>query len=485
MSRLRAFGLGVVLAFSPCAASVAEVVTDPFPDKIPHGPVRIELQPLAAGLVAPTAALPAGDGSGRLFIVDQTGKVLLHKSGAVQPTPFLDLSSRLVSLSPGYDERGFLGMAFDPGFSDPASPGFRRIFTYTSEPDTSGTPDFLQPIGTGNQTVNHHSVVASWRVDPANPDLVDPASRQELMRFQQPQSNHNGGYLAFGPDNLLYIATGDGGGANDNNPNGHEQTVGNGQTTSTVLGKILRIDPNGTNSANGKYGIPAGNPFAGGAGGLPEIYAHGFRNPFRFSFDGDELLVADVGQNRVEELNRVTVGGNYGWHFKEGSFKFNTDGTIDDDLTGLPAGLIDPILEYDHDEGISIIGGFVYRGSALPELDGKYVFGDFSTSFGQPRGRLFYADLDTGEINEFIIGDDDRMLGIFVKGMGIDESGEIYVIGSSVLGPAGTGGVVLKLVPVPEPASALLALGAAGLLALRRPRGRRCRRRCAADARGL
>jgi glucose/arabinose dehydrogenase len=414
--------------------------TNPIPAVIPHGPVRVELRPIATGLVSPILVTFAPDTSGRIFVVEQTGQVWIYKNGVRTEVPFLDVASRMVALSPGYDERGLLGLAFDPGFANPESPGFRRIFTYSSEP-VSGVADLVDQYATN---LNHHGVVASWRVSADNADLVDPASRVELLRVDEPQSNHNGGTVAFGPDGFLYLGLGDGGGANDNNANGHNPTIGNGQDPTIALGKMLRIDVNGTNSANGKYGIPPTNPFAE-AGGVREIYALGFRNPYRFSFDGNDLLVADVGQNRVEELDRVELGKNYGWRYKEGTFKFNTDGTISNDLTGVPPGLTDPIMQYDHDEGISITGGYVYRGTQIPELVGKYVFGDFSKSFTNPTGRLFYADLATGEIREFILGIHDQPLGLFVKGMGIDADGEIYVLGTTILGPSGTSGVVLKL----------------------------------------
>ena len=438
--------IGVLSVFSREACAQFDP-NNPIPAVIPHGPLRVDLRPVVRELVSPITLLSPDDGTKRQFIVEQIGQVLVRKNGVLLATPFLDVSARLVTLNPRYDERGLLGMAFDPGFGDPTSPGHQRIFTYTSEP-VAGTAEFPDPYAT---TLNHHSVLASWRVSAADPDVIDPSSRQEILRIDQPQSNHNGGTIAFGPDGLLYIGLGDGGGANDNNPNGHNPTIGNGQDTTIALGKMLRIDVNGTNSANGKYGIPPTNPFVAG-GGLPEIYAFGFRNPFRFSFDGNDLLVADVGQNKIEELDRVEVGKNYGWRLKEGTFKFNTDGTISDDLTGLPPGLADPILQYDHDEGISICGGFVYRGDRIPELKGKYVFGDFSRSFSTPSGRLFYADLATAEIREFILGTEDAPLDFFVKGMGIDADGEIYVLASKVLGPSAAEsgerrGVALKLVP--------------------------------------
>ena len=418
---------------------------DPIAAPIQAG-LRVELEEVATRLVAPNLLISANDGTNRQYVVDQPGQIWIIENGTLLPTPFLDVSARLVVLNPAYDERGLLGLAFDPGFQDPQSPGYRRIFTYTSEP-VSGTADLTDPYAA---TIDHHSVIASWRVDANNPNRIDPASREEILRIEQPQGNHNGGMLAFGPGGLLYIALGDGGGSNDNNPNGHNPTIGNGQDPDIALGKILRINVNGTNSANGKYGIPANNPFADG-GGVEEIFALGFRNPYRFSFNGSELLVADVGQNNIEEIDRVELGKNYGWRRKEGSFKFNPlDGSISEDQSGLPPNLVDPIAEYDHTEGRTIIGGYVYGGNEMLALKGKYIFGDFSRGFDNPAGRLLYLDFADAVIRELTIGRETRELGIFVKGMGQDQSGEVYVLGSTALGPSGDTGVVYKLVPVPS-----------------------------------
>jgi glucose/arabinose dehydrogenase len=472
----------LVGSFTVLALASSAVAIGPIAGSIPKGPAAIELAPVASGLVAPGTLLSFPDGSGRRVIVDQPGTIRIMQGNSLLATPMLDIRSssstpRVVPLSASYDERGLLGFTFDPGFANPASPGYRRVFTYASEV-TAGTSDYPQVGG----TPNHQSSVASWRVSASDPNVIDPTSRVELLRFDEPQSNHNGGDLAFGPDGMLYISTGDGGNANDVGT-GHNTVTGNAQDTTTPLGKILRIDVNGSNSANGKYGIPASNPFSSGAGGLKEIYAHGFRNPYRFSFDGSDLYVADVGQNNVEEIDRVVAGGNYGWRFKEGSFYFdpaNPNTLSSTPIAGvtpspLPS-VIDPIAQYDHDDGaanvrISIIGGFVYRGTALPGLNGKYIFGDFSSAFNTANGGLYYADLTTGEIRQLILGSTDRALGLYVKGIGIDESGELYLLGSSLLGPSGTTGVVLKLVAVPEPTSIALFGGTALLLRRRVRRG--------------
>ena len=300
--------------------------------------------------------------------------------------------------------------------------------------------------------MNHQSLIREWQLDPVS-GRVNPNSSRVLLRIDEPQFNHNAGHITFGPDGYLYIALGDGGGANDTSA-GHG-AAGNGQNIHTVLGKILRIDPINPAqtpaspdavSANGAYRVPLDNPFVG-ADGLDEIYAYGLRNPYRFSFDthSGALIVADVGQRLIEEINIVNKGGNYGWNLKEGSFKFDPDGVE----LGLPLddpALIDPVAEYDHDDGISVIGGYTYYGSEVPELWGRYIFGDFSRAFRTPSGRLFVADLFTGKIEELLVGEAGSPLGLFVKGIGQGRDGEVYVLASTALGPYGDTGVVLKIV---------------------------------------
>jgi glucose/arabinose dehydrogenase len=427
---------------------------------IVKGPVRIELQSIASGLAAPVDFVSANDGTGRLFIVDQTGQILVLKNGQVLGTPFLDVSSRLVTLMPNYDERGLLGLAFHPGFGDPNSPGFRKLYTYTSEP-VSGAADFTVP---NSNAFDHQSVIAEWQVSAGNPDVVDTATRREVMRIDEPQFNHNGGQLVFRPsDHYLYISLGDGGAANDVG-DGHNPATGNGQDITTVLGKLLRIDPlapaaepgsGDPVSANGKYRIPASNPFV--ATTIPpnrvaEIFAFGFRNPFRFGFDPvtDKLIVGDVGQDHIEEIDVVEPGKNYGWHRKEGTFLFDpATGNATTDPSPDPA-LTDPVGEYSHSDGIAVLGGYLYRGSGVSALTGKYVFGDLSNGFTAPKGRLFYMDdLTTGIIRELRLGNDERALGLFVKGFGRDDNGEIYLVGGTNIGPSGTSGQVLKIVPAP------------------------------------
>lgn len=436
----------------------------PIAKRIMPSPVRIELQTIASGLGAPVLVVPDPVQSGRLHIIDQVGLIRVIDDGQLLAEPFLDLTSLVVPVRVNYDERGFLGLAFHPGYSDPNGPGFRRFYTYTSEP-LAGPADFTVELPAG-ATMNHQSVIREWQWDGISV-RIDPNSSRELLRIDQPQSNHNAGHMEFGPDGYLYIALGDGGGANDT-PAGHG-TMGNGQSIDTILGSIVRIDPldptltpdsNDPASVNGAYRVPADNPFVG-VDGIDEIFAYGFRNPYRFSFDARSgtLIVADVGQNSVEEINIVHKGCNYGWNLKEGTFEFNpTTGTV-----GLPLddpNLTDPVVQYDHDDGLSVIGGYLYYGTAVPELWGRYICGDFSRQFSVPEGRLFVADLLTGEIQELLIGPAGDPLGLFVKGFGRDHEGEIYLVASTALGPAGETGVVLKIVPEPNSVGVELPMAA-------------------------
>lgn len=429
--------LPAYLASLGSLAAQVQTIDDPFPERIAKSGVVVELRAVAEGLVSPVLLLADGE---RLLVVDQVGVVRAIEGGRLVEEPWLDVRARLVTLSPKFDERGLLGLAFDPDFARAGSPGHRRIFTYTSEPVGERT-DF--PIIHGTVPPDHQSVIAAWRVS-ADGRRVEPESRREVLRFDQPQSNHNGGMIAFGPDGFLYIGTGDGGSGMDLGP-GHNPDTGNGQDKNVLLGKMLRIDVNGTDAANGKYGIPRDNPFAQG-GGAREIFAIGLRNPWRFCFDGAALLAADVGQNKIEMVHRVERGGNYGWRVKEGAFRFHPTGLIELPGPDLPPGLSDPVLQYDHSEGTSITGGYVYRGKALPALAGQYVFADFRTPEKTPTGRLFHADLATRTIREFRIGRDDRALGFLAKGFGQDASGELYVMGSLTPGIEGTAGVVMKIV---------------------------------------
>lgn len=415
------------------------IITDPIAERIPKGDQTIELRTVADGMTSPLGLATPDDGSGRMFVHDQDGRVWVVTSEGRMPAPLLDVRDRLVTLG-AYDERGLLGFAVHPDFAN--NP---RVYTYTSEP-RDGEADFANGLGEEN---NHQSVIAEWQLSETEPNQVDPASRRELLRVDQPQSNHNGGPMHFGPDGFLYVVLGDGGAANDNAP-GHVEG-GNGQDINRIWGKLLRIDPDGSNALNGHYGIPADNPFVD-ADGIDEVFAYGFRNPFAFSFDrgNGDLYLADVGQGKIEEINLVNAGENHGWNVKEGSFWFDGEGNIvSAPVREVPPGLVDPIAEYDHDDGAAVIGGHVYRGPALPGLEGRYVFGDWG-SFGAPSGRLFYLT-EANEVREFQLGTSDRPLGLWVKGFGEDAEGELYVLGSRSLGPGGMTGRLLKIVPAAGP----------------------------------
>ena len=390
-------------------------------------------------------------------MTEQTGTIRVVNNSALLTSPFLDLSTRLVTLAPGYDERGLLGVAFHPGYNDPSSPGFRKFYTYTSEP-VAGPADFTVPKTTA---FDHQSVLAEWRASAVNPDVADPASRREVLRVDEPQSNHNGGKLAFRPgEPYLYVSLGDGGAANDVG-DGHNSITGNGQDLTTVLGKILRIDPldpsvtptsSDPASANGKYRVPAGNPFSSNGTAVHEIYAYGLRNPFRFSFDGPSgrLIVGDVGQNNVEEVDFVEAGKNFGWNAREGTFLFDpNDGSVTPDPSPDPA-FTSPVLEYSHTDGDAVIGGLVYHGGGVPALTGFYVFGDLAGSddSGGGDGRLFYSDFNNGLIQQLRIGNPEHDFSQFIKGFGVDESGEVYVLGDSNIGPSGNSGAIYKIVPI-------------------------------------
>lgn len=422
------------------------------------GPL-ITLTAVATGLTAPNKGVVAPGDREHLYVVDQVGIVWKVNVAARTKVVFFDVADRLVPLGflgPNtFDERGFLGLAFHPNFTHNG-----LLYTYTSEP-VAGVPTFTSTLPAG-VAPDHQNVVAEWRM------LSDGSvgMRRELIRIDWPQFNHDGGDLAFGPDRMLYFSTGDGGNADDQGP-GHVPG-GNAQNLGVPLGKILRIDVDRRNSANGEYGIPTNNPFVRKPGALKEIFAFGFRNPFRISFDrkrGD-LYVGDVGQNDIEEVDRVVAGRNYGWNLKEGTLFFDPKGVTENGVAQrnpvpgrpIPPGLIDPIAQYDtHLEGHSVILGFVYRGDDLHDLRGNLLFGDFSRLFNFPSGphnygRLFHINADSRgrdlqRIREFHITPSNAP-NLAVLGFGEDADGEIYVLGNVSGVPFGTGGVILRFAPV-------------------------------------
>ena len=302
------------LVFSGAASAV-----DVLPS-IPKGAVSIRLRTVVSGLAAPDYAIsPPGD-STRLFVLEQKGQILVLQNGVLLPTPALNIQS-LVSppmvLTNANDERGLLGIAFHPGYNDSGSPGYRTLYTYNSQPFGTGVT-YAAPNGASQ---GYKNAINEWKISATDANVIDPLSQREIISFGKNANNHNGGTIAFGPDGYLYLGLGDGGNANDVGAS-HIEPGGNAPNLSTPLGKMLRIDPLNPSltpgsadatSANGQYRIPASNPYQG-SGQVKEIFASGLRNPYRFSFDklNGQLIVADVGQNNVEEIDRVTLGGNYG-----------------------------------------------------------------------------------------------------------------------------------------------------------------------------
>jgi glucose/arabinose dehydrogenase len=448
---------GRAASVSLAVAVAAALAAGPAAAAITRSDIVVKREVVAAGLTGPHHLTHAGDGSGRLFVVDQAGLIRIIKNGVLQPAPFLDIRDRMVTVNPGFDERGLLGLAFHPNYAQNG----RFFVRYSApRPGTAGEPCF------GSSRGCHEEILSEYRVS-ANPDAADPASERILFRIDEPQFNHNAGMVQFGPDGYLYFSLGDGGGANDglaDTPPSHGP-IGNGQNIHTALGAMLRIDVDAPPQAPLPYAIPADNPFVG-RDGLDEIYAYGMRNPFRFAFDdgpgGDgSLFLADVGQLLFEEVSIIEKGGNYGWVIKEGfscfdPFNPTVPPAMCADTGPLGEPLIDPIVDYSHAEGgISVIGGYVYRGARSPGLSGRYVFGDFSAAFNVPGGRLYHLDgsrADGFSIRELRLGRADRPYGLFLKGFGEDAAGEVYALGSIALAPVGTTGRVERLVEVVNPA---------------------------------
>jgi glucose/arabinose dehydrogenase len=352
-------------------------------------------QLVTGGLTQPVGIAHAGDGSGRLFLIERAGVIRIWDGVSLLPAPFLDVSALVDPTGP---EQGLLGLAFHPDYE---TNGFFYI-DYTRDP------------GPGLD----RTVVARYQVSAGDPDVADAGSALVLFEIEQPAQNHNGGDLHFGPDGFLYISSGDGGGSPQN-----------GQMVDTLLGKILRIDvdaapPPGPNEVCGLgaqgYGIPPGNPFPGAADGCDEIWAYGLRNPWRLSFDrltGD-LFIGDVGQNQWEEIDfeplAVMPPSNFGWDCWEGNHVFDPTGCG-------PASDYDfPILEYDHDLGCSVAGGYRYRGAAQPDMQGTYFYGDFCS------GRIWGALPGCGGVWREVELLDSA---ISITAFGEDEAGELYVLG--------------------------------------------------------
>ena len=430
-------------------SEIAPGVNDPQPSPV-GPPMSVGIQLVAEGLTSPLLVVPLNDGTGRRFIIDQVGLIrILTREGALLPEPFLDLRAKIVPLSQtAADERGVLGLAFHPQY---ATNG--RFFVYYSAPLRPGAPAGF----------NHTATFAEFRVSAA-PNRADPTSERILLQIDKPQGNHNGGTIAFGPaDGFLYISIGDGGGRDDT-PLGHVadwyevNPGGNGQdVTQNLLGNILRIDVD-----NGiPYGIPSDNPFVDEPG-LDEIWAYGFRNPYRCAFDPEPphtFLCQDAGQELWEEVSVVVRRGNYGWNVKEGTSCFNARAAFHmlescpdvDPTTGEP--LRDPVIQFANIKNtdfpglsLTVVGGNVYRGSSLPELVGRYVFGGATASLTALDGRVFVATPTSGglwPIQEVLFN--GQRLRRFVLGFGQDLGGEVYVNTRETPAAVGATGKVWRL----------------------------------------
>lgn len=398
MKNLRLLFISVITLLISC--DQAKVKSDLTPS------VSIGLQEIASGLHSPVAAAFSPDGL--MLVCEQTGQIRVVENNKLREMPFLDLSSKLVKLSGAYDERGLLGIALHPDFVNN-----KKFYVYYSAPSTEKGSD-------------HKSIIAEYKVS-SDSFLADAGSERILLTVEQPESNHNGGELKFGPDGYLYIGLGDGGGAGDKHG-----PSGNGQNLNTLLGKILRIDVNTAEN----YGIPQDNPFVGQLEVRPEIWAYGLRNPWRFSFDRktDQLFVADVGQNEFEEVNIIEKGGNYGWRTMEATHCFNPEKDCDTKDLKLP------IAEYAHAEGISITGGFVYHGEEIQEISDKYIFGDWT-------GPMFYL-AKNGETwtRGAIEWTNKPSETLKVLGFAEDNQAELYVLTNQDVGPKDNNGAVYKLV---------------------------------------
>lgn len=413
-------------------------------------PVRVALKPVADGLTSPVTMVPLP--SGEALIVDQPGFLrVLQLEGTLRPAPALVLTNRMVALRHGaFDERGLLDVALHPKF-----PRNRRIILSYSAPRRETAP------ADWDSTLR----ISEFLLPGDGATRVDPASEKILLEIDKPYANHNSGRLAFGPDGFLYIGVGDGGNAHDQ---GRRPETGNGQNLRTHLGKVLRVDVDAP-AAGKPYGIPSDNPFADGRDALPEIYAYGLRNPWGLSFDRGgtrELFAADVGQDLFEEVDILRKGGNYGWSLREGfegfSAKTPKNSPTNAPMTGARGEpLLDPILHYRHAslkkdpdaQGVSIIGGHVYRGKAIPGLVGRYVFGDWSRNWGLPQGLILVATRPADGGSRWTVEPaqvvEPADFGAYITGFSQGDDGELYVLTNGSNGLTPGKGRVWKMVPAP------------------------------------
>ena len=444
-SRLFASALAVLFAIAAPRASGAEANTAS----------NIGLKLIAEGFSAPIGLVSIPDGSGQILVADQRGIVhLIERDGKKADRPFLDLREKIVPLGLGMEERGLLGLALHPQFKSN-----HRFYIVYSAPHRSSAP----------AQWDHTERLSEFKTAANDFTAADPASERVVLEIDEPDWNHNSGRLVFGPDGYLYWTVGDGGAFNDVGDvargRGHPPE-GNGQKLDTLLGKVLRLDvDHGT-----PYGIPKDNPFADGKKGLPEIFAYGFRNPWGISFDRGgrhDLIVADVGQDRWEEINVVVNGGNYGWRLREGFDGFDPKDPLHAPTNSVTVGadgkpFVDPVFVYKtlrgrgtdpESYGVTITGGYVYRGKAFPSLVGKYVFADWSRSMAVPDGTLLVATIPKESSARWTVQPlalkeaQNGRIKSFIWALGEDSDGELYVLANGINSAANGRGKVFKLVP--------------------------------------
>ncbi|MDB6030109.1 MAG: hypothetical protein JWM16_447 [Verrucomicrobiales bacterium] len=417
----------------------------------------IGLKLMGEGFSAPSVLVSIPDGSGRLLVADQAGVIyLIDRDGKKSEQPFLDLRQKLCPLGKGMEERGLLGLALHPQFKST-----RKFFVVYSAPLRTNAPPKW----------DHAERLSEFQVPSIDSSTANPASERVILEIDEPDWNHNSGRIAFGPDGYLYWTIGDGGAPNDvGDPargRGHPPE-GNAQNLQTLLGKVLRLDVD----SGAPYGIPRDNPYADGKKGRPEIFAYGLRNPWGISFDRGgkhDLIVADVGQDRWEEINIIMNGGNYGWRLREGFDGFDPLNPRSAPTNAVRVGadgkpFVDPVFVYKtlrgrgtapDSYGVTITGGYVYRGKAFPSLVGKYVFADWSRSMAIPDGTLLVATIPSPgsggarwtarplALKDFPEG----RIKAFIWALGEDEVGELYVLTNGANSVSATRGKVFKLVP--------------------------------------
>jgi glucose/arabinose dehydrogenase len=376
--------------------------------------ITINSEKIVAGIQAPTSmAFPE---SGKAWVTEQTGKIRLIKDDKLTDVIVLDLKSKMLKVNSGYEERGLLNITLHPKFSSNG-----KFYVFYSRPTTAINP-------ANNRKFDHTDVVAEYKIAP-NADQADINTERIILTQDKPDGNHNGSGIVFGADGYLYVTFGDGGGQHD-----QHGPIGNGQDMNTWLGKVLRINVDGGDT----YSVPQDNPFVGKAGVKPEIWASGFRNPYRISLDkaSKQLFIGEVGQDTWEEVDILEKGANYGWRVVEGNHCHNP--ATGCDFTGYTP----PITEYHHSEGVSVIGGYVYNGKQVPTLKGKYVFGDWTgpvwylqkAGAKWLRGKIIIKNFpESGKIT----------------GWGEDQAGELYYLVNSEAGPGPMGattGSIYKIV---------------------------------------